>query len=314
MEHAGAVSSLPLDGTTYTSDFAIEGRDREAYGVDVHRRFVSPGYFEAFGVPVVAGRAFGPEDDAEATPVVMINETLARRYFAGGDPIGARIATDRYPTEESLWRTVIGVVGDERIEGLATAARAELFHPIAQAPRQGLHLAVAGPGGPEALIEPIRREIAALDPDLPLFQVRTVEQIVAASMVRERFVALLVASFAAVAAALAALGVYGVLAYAVARRTRELGIRMALGAAARDVLGLVLRRALGLAAAGLVLGLAGALAFGRLLAGLLYGVGPADPATLAAVSAFVLLLALVAALLPGRRAARVEPSTALRQP
>ena len=314
VEHAGAVSSLPLDGTTFTSDFAIEGRDREDYGVDVHRRFLSPGYFEALGVPVVAGRAFGPGDDAEATPVVMINETLARRHFAGEDPIGARIATDRYPDEGSLWRTVIGVVGDERIEGLATSARDELFHPIAQAPRQGLHLVAAGPGDPKALIEPIRREIAALDPDLPLYEIRTLEEIVAASVVRERFVALLVSLFAAVAAALAAIGVYGVLAYAVTRRTRELGIRMALGAAARDVFGLVLRRALAMAAAGLALGIGGALLFGRLLSGLLYGVEPADPATLGAVAAFVLALALAAALLPGRRAASVEPSTALRQP
>ena len=309
---AGLTDGVPLEGPGWTGDFAIEGRAREDFGVEFRHRKATPDYFTTLGVPIVAGRGFTDADDG-TVPVALISETLAREYFPGADPLGQRLTLDRYPDANSVWRTIVGVVADEKYERLGAPSGDVIYEPFLQDPGGSMTLVVHSAVAPLSLLDGLRAEVAALDPAIPLDRPRTLDQVLDRSLVRERFLTLLVGLFAAVALVLALVGIYGLMAFAVSQRRQEIGIRIAVGAARRQVLGLVVGRALNLVAVGLALGLAGALLAARLLRGVLYQVSTADPATFVAVAAALATTALAASYLPARRAARIDPVETLRQ-
>ena len=313
VESVGIASTLPLRARGATSDLVIAGRTADAYATEVVRRSATPAYFETMGVPLLAGRAFTDADVWRGAPVAIINEALARRHFPGEDPVGQRITTDRVPDSTSVWRTIVGVVGDERQSAIAMPAQVELIEPFDQAIERELHVYVRVAGGdPTRLVPDVRAIVAALDPALPIAAAVAMEDVVADSMARDRFLMQLLTGFAAVALVLALVGVYGVTAQAARQRLPEFGLRMALGARARDILGLTLRRSLVLVIVGLGLGVAAALVATRTMAGLLYGIAPNDPTTFVTVTVLIIAAGLGASWLPARRAARLDPATTLR--
>jgi putative ABC transport system permease protein len=293
----------------FTNSFVVVGREAEARSwPEISVRRVTPGYLATAGLPLLAGRALDASDTTAGEPVLLVNQAAAERFFPGGDPIGARIR---------LWgadRRVVGVVGNERFQGLAKAAPVAVYTPLSQTPSVdgGGVLLVRAARDPAALAAAVRAAVHGLDAGLAVFGVETLDRTLARSVAQRRFVMLLLVLFAALAVGLAAVGVHGTLAYGVAQRTKEIGIRMALGARRGAVLGEVLARGLALAAAGVVLGVAGAAALAHLLRRLLFGVEPTDAATLLFVSALLLVVALAASWFPARAATRVEPMRALR--
>jgi putative ABC transport system permease protein len=298
----------PLD-PGFTNSFTIVGRESEsATFPEVSVRRVTPGYFKTVGLARLRGRLIEDRDATRAPAVLVINQAAATRFFPGRDPIGAQIR---------FWgaaRTIVGVVGDERIHGLAQAAPIAVYAPLAQAPSAngaGV-LLVRTSADPNGLVPAIRNVFRAQDPLLAVFGVEPLAQTLSQSLSQRRFVMVLLALFAAVAVALAAIGIHGVLAYNVARRTREFGIRMALGARRAQVLWSVLREAFGLTAFGLVIGVGGTLLLTRFLRGLLFAVAPTDPLTFGAVACFLAVVALVASGIPARAATKVDPAIALR--
>jgi putative ABC transport system permease protein len=309
-------STLPLRDRGSTSDFFIAGRAADEYGTEVLRRSVTPGYFETMRVPLLAGRRFTEADAWRGDGVdgvVLINEAMARQYFAGQDPVGQRITLDRSPDSTSAWHTIVGVVGSERQSAIATPPQIELIEPFAQNPEREMYIYVrVERGDPTQVVPAVRSIIHDLDPDLPLFGATAMEDLVADSMVRDWFLMLLLLTFAAVAVVLALVGVYGVTAQAARQRMPELGLRMALGAQHRDIVWLTIRHGLPLVTAGVALGVAGALVATRAMASMLYGVAPNDPATFAVVVLFLTTASLAASWLPARRAARVDPAVTLR--
>ena len=313
VENVAVSSTLPLRDRGPTSDFFIAGRAPDAYGTEVVRRSATPGYFRTMGVPLLAGRAFTDADVWRGDPVAIVNEAMARQYFPGQDPVGQRITTDRVPDSTSVWRTIVGVVGDERQSAIAFPARIELIEPFDQAIERELHVYVrVASGDPTRLVADVRAIVRELDPELPVVDAVAMEDVVADSTARDRFLLLLLASFAAVSLVLALVGVYGVTAQAARRRLPEFGLRMALGARGRDIHALTLRRGLSLVLVGLVLGMAAALVTSRAMAGLLYGIAANDPATFLTVTALMLAAGLAASWLPARRAARLDPAATLR--
>ena len=314
---AGAVRSLPLGATIGDWGLDVEGYvetpGRNAKG---DWQVVTPGALEALGERVVSGRGFTAADRLDARQVALVNETMARRYWTDGNPIGRRIRMGS--DGDRPWITVVGVVQDVRHNGITTTVKEKFYRPHAQfqvstgsAP-QAMTLVVRTGGDPQALSSPLRRAVAQLDPNLPVSAVRPMSDVVGDTMAPSSFTGLLLASFATLAVALAAVGIYGLLSYLVSQRTREIGIRMAIGASQRDVLTLVVRKGLLLTGAGVAAGLAVALCVTRLMRALLYGVGSADLVTFAAVPAILLLVALLASYLPAARATRVSPLLALR--
>ncbi len=298
----------PIDAG-YTSSIRVVGREAEAADwPEPTIRLVAAGYFETLAVPLVAGRRFADSDDVLAGPVIVINDAARRRFFASQDPLGQRI---------QLWgalRTVVGVVGNERFHGLAAPAAPAVYLPLAQVPSAsgGHSLLVRVSGDPAALSPALRTIVRDLDPGLPLFGVEPLAQTLSNSMGQRRFTMIVLGVFAAVALLLAAVGVHGVLSYTVAQRTREIGIRLALGADPGRVRALVVTDGAVLAGIGVVVGLFGALAITRLLSALLYGVSARDPATFVGVALALGAVALIASYLPARRAAKVDPMEALR--
>jgi putative ABC transport system permease protein len=277
---------------------------------DAEARVVTPGYLETLSIPLLKGETI-TERHTQGTPAVaVINETMARKYWPGEDPIGKRINLGN--PERSPWITIIGVVGDTKGVELDRESYPQMYSPLAQFPQRIMTLVVRTAGDPLALAGPVRRELAAVDKDQPFYNARTLEQVLSQSVSRQRFQTLLTAIFAGVGLLLAAVGIYGVISYTVAQRTHEFGVRIALGAGRSDVLGLVVRYGLGLAAAGVGLGLAGSLLLARLLSSLLYGVSSSDPLTFAGVSLLLVGVALAACYFPARRATKVDPMTALR--
>ncbi len=311
---AGAVNALPLSGGDFLITFDVEGRPAARPGEEtaMQVRVATPDYFRAMGIPLLRGRGFMAHDRTGAPPVVLLSETAVQRWFPGEDPIGKRIKVGWTRYEVSTGGEVIGIVGDVKLMGLDQGSEPEIYLAHAQAPVGSVAVVVRSARDPLSLAAAVRREVAALDPSLPVAKVRTIAQLVSGSVSQPRFTMLLLALFAGAALVLAAVGIFGVMANGVARRTREIGIRMALGADRGAVLRGILAEALGLSLFGVVLGLTGALALTRLMAGLLFGVAPADPPTFAAVAATLVAVALLASWLPARVATRVDPVVALR--
>ncbi|HYC32141.1 MAG TPA: ABC transporter permease [Gemmatimonadales bacterium] len=291
----------------FTNSFVIEGRESEYESQpEIAVRAASPGYFQTVGVPLRRGRLLDGRDAAGAPDVVLINEAAAARFFAGREPVGQRI---------SFWgrtREIVGVVGNERFHGLAEAAPPAMYPPLAQAPIGAASVLVRAGGPAEPLGNALREAVRGIDPALAVFDVEMLDRTLAESVARPRFTTVLLGVFAGVTLLLAVLGLYGLLSYAVAQRTRELGIRLALGAPALRVLAAVVARGLALALVGAALGILGSLLLGGTLRGLLFGVRPADPLVLVAAPVFLLLVAGVASYLPARRATGVDPMIALR--
>ena len=310
VQSAGAINFLPLANFGFNGGFTIEGRPpfpRDTAPVVEYRR-VTPGYFATMGIPFRRGQDFTSRDNASGRPVVIINETMARRYWQDGNAIGSRLQLG-----DRVWREIIGTVGDVRSWRMNTAPVPEAYGPHAQVASGTMAIAVRVAGRDPATVLPsIRQRIAAMDAGLPLVRVRPMETIVDASTGDTRMSSVLTAMFALVAAALAAVGIYSLIAYSVAQRTREIGIRIALGADRRAVVAMVVGEGMTLAGAGLVIGVAGAFLLTRTLETLLYEVSPTDPAVLGATCGGVLVVAALASLVPAIRALRVDPMVALR--
>jgi putative ABC transport system permease protein len=311
---AGLTLVPPFGGVGYTSDYHIGGRPANEYGTEIAHDYVSPEYFSTLHIPLLAGRLLTAADRAGAVPVVVINQALARKYFHGEDPVGQRITFDKIPDSTSVWRTIVGVVGDVRQQGLAVEPLIEAYEAFAQNGNSYMTLLVrtGGSGDVRALVPAIRNVVARLDPTLALAQVQSLEHMERRSIASQRFIMLLLVVFAAAGFVLAMVGVYAVMAQLGRRRTREMGIRIALGARMGEVQWLVVRHGLRLVGAGLTIGAAGALAATRAIRALLYQVSPGDPPTFLAVLVLLTLTALAASWLPAARASRADPAMALR--
>jgi predicted permease len=275
-------------------------------------RRVTPGFFDAMGVPLLRGRGFTDADRADAPPVTIVSESFARRYFPDGDPLGQRLRIGGVRDDASPWWTIVGVAGSVRSRALDRQPEPEIYLPFAQRASRGMSLVVRTAGEPAAVMPLLRDVVGSLDPDLPVSQVATARELARASLASQRFLGSLLGAFAGLALLLAGVGLNGVIAFTVRQRVREIGIRLALGARPGDVLGAVLGRGLRLTAVGLAIGAGGALAAGRTLRGLLYDVSPTDPGTFAAVGVVLTATALFACYWPARRAARLDPVEALR--
>jgi putative ABC transport system permease protein len=303
----GEASAGPLFGGTETSSFRVVGRVTGAADSATARWYdVGADYFATLGVPLLRGRGFAPSDVAGAPGVAIVNDALARRYWPGQDPLGQQVVM------EDRTMTIVGVVADVKPLNPDAAVQPEIYWPNRQAARWATYVILRTAGDPAGIERSARRRLQLLDPDLSVPAFQTLDAQLARQLVYPRFVTLLMATFAAIALLLAAVGVYGVIAYGVARRTREIGIQMALGATQGSVVRRIVWQGLLLAVAGVLLGAAGALAITPVLRGLLAGVAPGDPATLIAVAGLLVLVALVASYVPARRASGVSAVEALR--
>ncbi|HEX5214725.1 MAG TPA: ABC transporter permease [Vicinamibacterales bacterium] len=310
---SGGISSLPLSGFFAWGPITVEGRvpppGENFINADI--RVAGGRYFEALGVPLRRGRLFDERDTADKPRVVVVDEFMASELWPNQDPIGKRIRMGDLEST-SPWIEVVGVVGRVKQYGLDSDGRIALYLAHTQSPQRALYLTVKTAGNPNALITGVKTAIAALDPDLPLYRVQTMDRRVQQSLARQRFAMTLLTLFASLALVLAAIGVYGVMAYLVSQGTREIGIRIALGATHGGILSLVLRQGLTVAVAGAGVGLAAALLLARLMQSLLFGVRAGDPATFAVVAIVLAATALIATYVPARRAARTDPMVALR--
>jgi predicted permease len=312
VQSVGLTSDLPWTGYDENASFNIEGKTFPRNDAPSGRyHFVSPDYFRAIGVPLLTGRFFNNADQLDSQPVVLINQALAERYWSGENAVGKRFTFSSTPKERD-WFTVVGVVGDVKdFPHSPAAAPAFYWATMQQTPRQ-IILAVRAGAQPLGLIEAVQNEVRALDNDLPLAEVMTLETVAGTAVAGRRLTLWLVGFFALTALALATVGIYSVLSYLVAQRTHEIGVRMALGAQTRDVLKLVIRQGMTLVLLGVTLGLAAAFALTRSMKGLLFDVGATDPLTFALVAMLLALAALLACYIPARRATKVDPMVALR--
>jgi putative ABC transport system permease protein len=308
----GATTTIPLVGSGSTQPFTIEGRPESAVSEQpmAQTRYISPDYFRAIGVPLRQGRFFSDGDREDGVPVVIISEAMARRFWPGQDPVGRRL-TPSFHLKQGA-REIVGVVGDVKASGLDADAAATMYLPYKQAPRPYMTFVARTASDPQNFIQPISKSIYTIDKEQAVRNVRTMEQVLADSVSGRRFNMTLLITFAALALVLATVGVYGVMNYSVTLRRRELGIRMALGAQAADVLRLILGQGLMLTLTGIGAGLVGAYGLTRLMANLLYGVTATDFLTFVSVSGVLMAVGLLASYLPARRAMKVDPMIALR--
>ncbi|HYN85047.1 MAG TPA: ABC transporter permease [Pyrinomonadaceae bacterium] len=323
VESAGTTHTAPLSGGDSARPFVVADAPPPEPGKEpgASYRVISPGYFRSMGIPVLRGRDFADSDNSSAPPVVVVNETLARRSWPGRDPLGQRMRQGAVGGD-SPWMEVVGVVGDVRHAALDSEPKPEMYFTFRQAGLQRsssiannsrrITLAVRGAGDTAALARAARAEVAGIDKNQPVAGVRTLGDAVSRSVTPQRFNTLLLGVFAALAVALAMIGVYGVMSFSVGGRTREIGIRMALGAQRRDVVGMILRQGMALVAVGVALGLAASAALTRWMTTMLYGVSATDPLVFAAVTALLIAAALVACYVPARRATKISPMEALR--
>jgi len=309
VQSAGAVLSLPVDpGIEVVFGFSVDGRTAEEQdGVNALYQLVSEGYFETLGIDLVRGRLFSEADDGDANGVAVINEALVERYFPGEDPIGKRLTWDDPEGESPTWATIVGIVGNIRHEGLDEGPRPETYRPFAQAPMPYMTLVVRSEMDVSALTTAIQRTIMEIDPQQPVSAVRTLDQVLAESLGSRRLNVYLLGFFAVAALVLAGVGLYGVMSFSVAERSKEIGIRMALGAQSAGVVGRVVRDGIVLALIGLTLGTAAALLLTRAMTSMIHGVHAADPLTFACAVVSSLGYALFASFVPALRAARVDP-------
>ena len=312
IEEVGAVNRLPFSTSNSGTSLEVEGRPQpaseQAFSSDF--RVATPGYFKAMGIPFERGRAFTLQDDSGAPSVVIVNQALVRLLFPRENPLGQRIRVGQ--SQNAPWSVIVGVAGDVRHRDMRDQPRPEVYLPYAQYPTLQMTLVVNSNRMPEALVGDVRAEMQAFAPDQPIFNLEPLAAKLSRSLLALSFPMKLMAVFAGVALALAAIGLYGVISFLVGQRPREYGLRMALGARRSDILRMVMRQGLGLVAGGVTLGLVGAVAAARLLESLLFGITPADPVTFAVVSALLATVTLVACFIPARRATRVDPQSALR--
>ncbi len=312
VESAALFSGLPPARSPNMNDTEIEGfvmrKDGPIQNVDYYQA-VTKDYFSTMGIRLMSGRLFDDRDVPSGSGTVIINQTMAQTFWPGQDPLGRRIKPD------ASWITVIGVVEDVKNAGLDKAAGTELYLPLRQPDSSGyrtMYVALKSKGDPRSLVISVRREMSSLDPNLPLSQIRLMDEVLSLAQSRPRFLTLLLTLFSGVALAIATVGIYGVISYSVERRSKEFGLRIALGAQPWDVLGLVMKQGAGLAIAGVVAGLIAAFALTRLMSSLLFGIKPTDPVTFASVTLVLATIALLASYVPARRATKVDPIKTLR--
>ena len=308
VERAAISSQIPLGGFNRPLFVEIDAHDRSGARPVMHHFQVSPGYFATLQVPIVRGRGFSDSDREGAEPVAIVSEAAARRFWQGEDPIGRRLRL----SPNSPWITVVGIAGDVLNRRLTEEPQPLLYRPLEQSSDLSVALLVRTRDAVPGLGAAVSRTVAGIDPELPVHSIRTMDDLLEAGVAQRRFLMRLLTAFGATAAALALLGIYGVMAYAVTERRREIGIRLAVGARGFDVARLVVLRSLGLTAAGALAGLTASLVLAGLVRSQLFGVEPSDPATLGAVLLLMIVVAAVAAWLPARRAARVDPVSVLR--
>jgi putative ABC transport system permease protein len=312
VEAVAISNSVPLSGSmSITAGLQLEGeQEKVGVGNNIKVDSVSPSYFSTMGIPILRGRTFTEQDDAKAAKVVIVNETMARDFWKGGDPFATRLAEGG--PRGLTYYTVVGIVRDVRDLNLGKPPRAEVYYPAAQAPSWRVSLFVHTRQDPEKLVPAIRERVWSVDKDQPITKIQTMEAAVAKSVAEPKFRTVLLGTFAALGTILALIGIYGVVSYAVSMRTREIGVRVAMGAQRTDVLHLVIGHGLTIAAIGVAIGLAAAFALTRFLASLLYGVTARDPWTFAAVAVVLTAAALAACVVPAHHATRVDPLVALR--
>lgn len=313
---AAATSSLPSAGMDFTS-FRLEGEEyptrRDVPGANF--AVVSPAFFETFDIPLAAGRAFDLQDRADSEPVMIVNRSFAERAWPGENPLGQRLRfgrEDREGEEPEPWRTVVGVAPDAWMNNLRNDDESGIYAPLAQVDRSFLSIAIKTQADPVAFAATLRDTVLSLDRDLPIYWTRTMDETVAEARFFFDLFGGMFAAFGAIALLLAAIGIYGITAFSVGRRSQEIGLRMALGAAPGDVLGLILRQGAVRLAIGLVLGLVAGIGVSRLLAGFLFGVAPGDPLTFGTIALFLSAVTLLACFVPARSAMGVESVEALR--
>jgi predicted permease len=317
VESAAAISQLPLSQDYHSDTMTFEGVSANAErgnlaSFEVDHRVATPDYLKVMKTPLLAGRFFTPQDVSEQNRVVVIDETLARRLWPNASPLGKRVTRGYFPEKPEVWFEIIGVVKQIRHHRLDADGREQVYFSHALRPRRVMTLAIRAASDPLNLIPTVRQAVRELDPDLPVYQIRTMEGLVANALAPARFTLLLLTIFAGVAGVLAIAGIYSVMAYMVTQRTHEIGVRMALGAQARDMLRLVMRQGVTLAVTGVAFGLIGSFALQHVMKGLLYGVRATDPMTFVVISLLLFGATLLACYVPARRATEVDPITALR--
>jgi putative ABC transport system permease protein len=311
---AAATSVLPVEEespvtTTFTLENVAASGPAETQMANFRR--VSPDYFRAMGIPLKDGREFRDGDDLASAPVAVVSEEMERRYWGSGSALGKRILRTA-EAAQGRWLTVVGVVRDVQDSVLDAENGTTFYVPIAQGARPSMFLVARTSVEPMSLVPAVRGQVLAVDKEQPIAMVQTLDKRISESLAKPRFNTFMLTLFASLGMLLAMMGIYAVLSYSVSQRSHEIGIRLALGAQKGDVIRLILRRGLGLAGLGLVLGLGAALLFTRVLGGLLYGVAPTDPLVFGAITVGLILVALIASYLPARRAAKLDPLVTLR--
>ena len=312
VESASAIDNPPFSGWYNDTTFEIEGRALPAPGLypDEEIRIAASAYFRTLGIPILRGREFERTDRADSFPVAVVSDSLSRKFWPNESPIGKRVKIAGLDPE-SPWMTIVGVVGDVRHGGLSDETRPILYLPMAQNPNDTMTIVIHSRENPAAISTALREAVRNMDPSLPLYNVRTMEEAVSESLAQPRFTFRLISFFAALALVLASIGIYGTLAYSVIQRTREIGVRLALGASRTDILGMVCKYGLTLATIGLVAGVACGAAISRVLTSLLFGLSPFDPGTYLTVALLILVVSLTAVMIPAFRATRVNPLSVL---
>lgn len=313
VQYAGVINQLPLGGGRSDRTFAIEGRQVSPDSApDEEYRVISSDYFRTMGVPLVRGRYFAESDNQSSPKVLIVNQSMVRRYWPNSDPVGQRMSYYGGPETPLEWREIVGVVGDVRHFGLDSEPRPEVYVPYLQHPRAFMSLVLRSSSDPRSLTSVVRQEVENIDKNQAVYDITTMEEVVSGSIRKQRLYTILLGAFASLAVFLSLVGLYGSLTYLIAQQTRELGVRMALGAQRSDVLLLVLKKGMVLVLIGIVIGLAGALASTRILSGYMYNVGTINPVTFSIVPLLLGLVAICSCLVAARRALRLDPVTALR--